>query len=43
LKFPHISNAISISCDCVFERLNDPFIKGSWVESIKEAMKEYKK
>jgi len=36
-------NAILISYGCVFKRSTKPVIKGSRVESIEEARKEYKK
>ena len=36
-------NAILISYDCVFKRSSKPVMKGSRVESIEEARKEYKK
>ena len=36
-------NAILISYGCVFKRSSRPVIKGSRVESIEEARKEYKK
>ena len=36
-------NAILISYGCVFKRSSRPVIKGSRVESIEEAKKEYKK
>ena len=36
-------NAILISYGCVFKRSNKPVMKGSRVESIEEARKEYKK
>ena len=36
-------NAILISYGCVFKRLSNPVMKGSRVESIEEARKEYKK
>ena len=36
-------NAILISYGCVFKRSSKPVMKGSWVESIVEARKEYKK
>ena len=36
-------NAILISYGCVFKRSSKPVIKGSRVESIEEARKEYKK
>ena len=36
-------NGILISYGCVFKRSSRPVIKGSRVESIEEARKEYKK
>ena len=36
-------NAIFISYGCVFKRSSEPVMKGSRVESIEEARKEYKK
>ena len=36
-------NAILISYGCVFKWLSKPVMKGSRVESIEEARKEYKK
>ena len=36
-------NAILISYGCVFNRSSKPAMKGSSVESIKEARNEYKK
>ncbi len=36
-------NAILISYGCVFKRSSKPIMKGSRVESIEEARKEYKK
>ena len=36
-------NAILISYGCVFKRSSRPVMKGSRVESIEEARKEYKK
>ena len=36
-------NTILISYGCVFKRSNKPVLKGSRVESIEEARKEYKK
>ena len=38
-----ITNAILISYGCVFKRSSKPVMKGSRVESIEEARKEYKK
>jgi len=42
-KESSIINAILISYGCVFKRSSKPVIKGSRVESIEEARKEYKK
>ena len=42
-KNPSIINAILISYGCVFKRSSKPVMKGSKVESIEEARKEYKK
>ena len=42
-KNPSIINAILISYGCVLKRSSKPVMKGSWVESIEEARKEYKK
>ena len=42
-KNPSIINAILISYGCVLKRSNKPVMKGSRVESIEEARKEYKK
>ena len=42
-KESSIINAILISYGCVFKRSTKPVIKGSRVESIEEARKEYKK
>ena len=42
-KYPSIINAILISYGCVFKRSSKPVMKGSRVESIEEARKEYKK
>ena len=42
-KDPSIINAILISYGCVLKRSSKPFMKGSKVESIEEARKEYKK
>ena len=42
-KSPSIINAILISYGCVLKRSSKPVIKGSRVESIEEARKEYKK
>ena len=36
-------DAILISYGCVFKRSSEPVMKGSRVESIEEARKEYKK
>ena len=36
-------NAVLISYGCVFNRSSKPVMKGSRVESIEEARKEYKK
>ena len=36
-------NAILISYGCIFKRSRKPVMKGSRVESIEEARKEYKK
>ena len=36
-------NAILISYGCVFKRSSNPVMKGSRVESVEEARKEYKK
>ena len=36
-------DAIEISYGCVYKRTSKPVIKGSRVESIEEARKEYKK
>ena len=38
-----IINAILISYGCVFKRSSKPVMKGSRIESIEEARKEYKK
>ena len=35
-------NAMEISYGCVYKRLSKPVIKGSRVESIEDARKEYK-
>ena len=43
LKPSSIINAILISYGCVFKRSSKPVMKGSRVESIEEARKEYKK
>jgi len=40
-KNPSIINAILISYGCVLKRSSKPVIKGSRVESIEEARKEY--
>jgi len=42
-KNPSIFDAILISYGCVLKRSNKPVMKGSRVESIEEARKEYKK
>ena len=42
-KNSYMINAILISYGCVFKRSRRPVIKGSRVESIEEARKEYKK
>ena len=42
-KNPSIINAILISYGCVLKRSSKPDMKGSRVESIEEARKEYKK
>ena len=42
-KNSYMVNAILISYGCVFKRSSRPVIKGSRVESIEEARKEYKK
>ena len=42
-KNPSIINAILISYGCVLKRSSKPVMKGSTVESIEEARKEYKK
>ena len=42
-KNPSIINAILISYGCVLKRSSKPVMKGSKVESIEEARKEYKK
>ena len=42
-KKPSMTNAILISYGCVFKRSSKPVMKGSRVESIEEARKEYKK
>ena len=42
-KNPYMINAILISYGCVFKRSSKPVMKGSRVESIEEARKEYKK
>ena len=41
-KNSYMINAILISYGCVFKRSSRPVIKGSRVESIEEARKEYK-
>ena len=42
-KNPSIINTILISYGCVFKRSSKPIMKGSRVESIEKARKEYKK
>ena len=42
-KNPSMINAILISYGCVLKRSSKPVMKGSKVESIEEARKEYKK
>ena len=42
-KNPSIINAILISYGCVLKRSSKPVMKGSRVESIEVARKEYKK
>ena len=42
-KNSSLINAILISYGCVFKRSSKPIMKGSRVESIEEARKEYKK
>ena len=42
-KNPPIINAILISYGCVLKRSSKPVMKGSRVEFIEEARKEYKK
>ena len=42
-KNSSVINAILISYGCVFKRSSKPVMKGSRVESIQEARKEYKK
>ena len=42
-KNPSMINTILISYGCVFKRSSKPVMKGSRVESIEEARKEYKK
>ena len=42
-KNPSIINEILISYGCVLKRSSKPVMKGSRVESIEEARKEYKK
>ena len=41
-KNPSMINGILISYGCVLKRSSKPVMKGSWVESIEEARKEYK-
>ncbi len=42
-KNPSMINENLISCGCVLKRSSKPVMKGSRVESIGEARKEYKK
>ena len=42
-KNSSLVNAILITYGCVFKRSSKPVMKGSKVESIEEARKEYKK
>ena len=42
-KNPSMINAILISYGCLLKRSSKPIMKGSRVESIEEARKEYKK
>ena len=42
-KNPSIIHSILISYGCVHKRSSKPVMKGSMVESIEEARKEYKK
>ena len=42
-KNPSLINAILISYGCVLKRSSKPIMKGSMVESIEEARKEYRK
>ena len=42
-KNPSIINSILISYGCLLKRSSKPVMKGSRVESIEEARKEYKK
>ena len=42
-KNPSMINAILISSGCLLKRSSKPVMKGSRVESIEEARKEYKK
>ena len=42
-KNPSMINAILISYGCLLKRSSKPVMKGSRVESIEEARKEYKK
>ena len=42
-KKPSMINTILISYGCVLKRSSKPVMKGSRVESIEEARKEYKK
>jgi len=43
LSRSNLNNAILISYGCVLKRSSKPVMKGSRVESIEEARKEYKK
>jgi len=42
-KSPHNFDAIMISYGCVYKRSSKPVMKGSRVENIENARKEYKK
>ena len=42
-KFSTSINALEISYGCVYNRASKPVMKGSRVESIEDARKEYKK
>ena len=42
-KNPSMNNAILISYGCLLKRSSKPIMKGSRVESIEKARKEYKK